>query len=758
MDGYEFQKGIILQINKEVRQLFQAARSIPGLADVSFGDWEKTCAELPGQLTKPTIRVAVVGPIKSGKSTFLNALLRGDFLKRGAGVVTSIVTRVRAGERLKATLHYKSWSEVNADMEQALVLFPSLYWRSAEDHFDIRRERERFELQQALKALNADLRISEDARNQNMVLLACYLRGYETVRPLLTDQQAIQYYEADRFTEHWKFAGNEALAVYLRDIQLDIDSRAVGSNIEIADCQGSDSSNPLHLAMIQDYLRLAHLLIYVISSRTGLRRADLKFLTMIKKMGILDNILFVLNCDFSEHPSIEDLKAIEGRVYEELALIRNQPEVYAFSALFNLFDCLEGRLTEKDQRRLAHWKAEGDLVAFSDHETRRFTAVFNEILERQRYMLLLKNPIERLGAISTGMSHWIGVNRDILSRDAASGREVAARIRRHQQRFGQVLAALQSSLSGVVPAIKQEVGNNVNRFFEPGAGGLVSAINSFISNYRLVPDSYAESLRNSGFFQTLYQVFQTFKQALGGFITEHINPEIIRFIAAEEIKIRDALESISTPYQGLIEDAHTEFRGLMTNLRIAMDYTGPEGIGVPSVETLLRNAGLNVPPLAATIGYTARIRTEAVLRRGFYRAVSGFKKIMKKPVKYAEDDVRAIQEAMRAIKRETRQSLEFNLKDYQENLKFKYFFRLAETVAQRFEQTVIQQLQAYSSDFGALAECIGNQQDDKEKAAFLLADMDLRCRRINEALVRLKKDVCGVAPPAPEVAEVQGSI
>jgi len=39
----------------------------------------------PGQLTEETIRVAVVGPIKSGKSTFLNALLRGDYLKRGAG-------------------------------------------------------------------------------------------------------------------------------------------------------------------------------------------------------------------------------------------------------------------------------------------------------------------------------------------------------------------------------------------------------------------------------------------------------------------------------------------------------------------------------------------------------------------------------------------------------------------------------------------------------------------------------------------------
>jgi GTPase SAR1 family protein len=748
MDGYGHQKSTMLQINQDVGSLFQVARSIPGLADVSFGDWEKTCAELPGQLNAPIIRVGVVGPIKSGKSTFLNALLKGDFLKRGAGVVTSIVTRVRAGERLRATLYYKSWDEVNADMEQALVLFPSLHWRSAEDRFDIRREPERIELQQALNALNADLRISEDTRNHNMVLLSCYLKGYDAVRPFMMDQQAVRHYEAERFKEHWKFTGNESLAVYLRDIQLDIDSGVVGGNIEIADCQGSDSSNPLHLAMIQDYLRSAHLLIYVISSRTGLRRADIKFLTMIKKMGILDNTLFVLNCDFSEHPSLDDLKTLTGRVSDELALIRPRPEVYAFSALFNLFDSQNANLAERDRRRMDHWKAEADLVGFSDHETGRFAGRFNLILERQRYALLLQNPIERLGSIAAGMSHWIGVNRDILSRDAASARNVSERIRRHRERFEQILAALKSSLSGKIPAIKQEVAQDVNRFLTPRSGEIVAAIDTFISGYRLVPDSYMERLRHSGFFQTLYHVFQVFKQALDSFITEHINPAIIRFIATEEAKIRDALESVAMPYQSLIDDAYTEFCSLMSQLGISIDCTGPESIGIPSVENLLRQAGLNVPPLATTIGYTARIRTEAVLRRGLYRTVSGLKKIMKKPVTRDEDDAKAIQEAMRAIKRETRQSLEFHLKDYQENLKFRYLFRLADTVAQRFEQAVGQQLEAYSADFGILAERLGTQQGDKESAAALLDDMHLRCRKTSEALARLKGDLSEAVQPS----------
>ena len=412
MDGYGIQKQAILGINDGLLALFRTARSIPGLGDYSFGDWEKTCAGLPAQLAEETIRVAVVGPIKSGKSTFLNSLLKGDFLKRGAGVVTAIVTRVRSGERLKATLYYKSWSEVNEDMEQALVLFPHQSWRSTEERFDIRRERERTGLKLALSALNAEQRISDDARNRNMVLLSCYLQGYDTVSRFLTDQQATRHYENERFIEHWNFSGNEALAVYLRDIQLDINSGSVGSNIEIADCQGSDSSNPLHLAMIQDYLRLAHLLIYVVSSRTGLRRADIKFLSMIKKMGILDNILFVLNCDFSEHHSFADLKSLVGRVSDELSLMKSGADVFAFSALFNLFRSQDGRVSEKDRQRLEHWKSDAEMVGFSDRETERFRSAFDEILSRKRYALLFQNHVERLNAIIAGMSHWTGVNQE----------------------------------------------------------------------------------------------------------------------------------------------------------------------------------------------------------------------------------------------------------------------------------------------------------------------------------------------------------
>ncbi len=55
----------------------------------------------------------------------------------------------------------------------------------------------------------------------------------------------------------------------------------------------------------------------------------------------------------------------------------------------------------------------------------------------------------------------------------------------------------------------------------------------------------------------------------------------------------------------------------------------PIGI-VPDLETIRKIAGLSLPPAAATMHYSAQIKTEAVMRFGFYKIVNLVKKAMKK--------------------------------------------------------------------------------------------------------------------------------
>ena len=139
MPAYETLKRQITRISDDTAQLIDEAEKITERVDEGFSQWKTTCQIISEQISEEIMRVAVVGAIKSGKSTFVNTLFGGDYLKRGAGVVTSIVTRVRTGSRLRATLYLKNWDEVNQDIDQAAMLLPARN-RSGEPHpADIRR-------------------------------------------------------------------------------------------------------------------------------------------------------------------------------------------------------------------------------------------------------------------------------------------------------------------------------------------------------------------------------------------------------------------------------------------------------------------------------------------------------------------------------------------------------------------------------------------------------------------------------------------
>jgi GTPase SAR1 family protein len=742
MDTYSTLKNEILNINRDISLLFSTAKSIPGMADYSFGEWEKACENLPRQFVQDTIRVAIVGPIKSGKSTFLNSLFKGEYVKRGAGVITSIVTRVRKGEHLRAKLFFKSWNEVNAEMEQALVLFPSLNWRSENATIDIRQKKERQELKRALSELSADQLITQNSRNINNVILSSYLKGYDTVNRLVTMENAVRLYEGDRFADHKAFVGNETLAVYLKDVLLEISSGNVASNIEIADCQGSDSSNPLHLAMIQDYLLLTHQIIYVVSSRTGLREADIRFLSMIKNMGILENIVFVINFDFSEHESIDDLRSLVNRVREELSMIKPDPDVYTFSALYNLFSAHPKSLSDKDRLRYKQWTADGKFTEFSNRETVLFESFFYDRLARKRYNLLLKNHIERLGVILSGTADWIDLNRDVLAQDADSMSGALEKIKRHQQRLDQIKSSIKKTLNGAISEIKKELQRDTHRFFDGPSGNITGNLESFIQTYTFSPEKYQESLKSADFSQTLYLVFQEFKQSIDTYITETINPEVIRFLQARGKRIREYFAALIVPFDTMIEDAYGEIHEMLGRSELFADGINPSGNKPPTMDIVTSAGSVSPPPLVAAMHYSTKIKTEAIMRLGLYRVVRNVSKLFRKSAnREGEETLRALKDAIRRMKRETGKSVVFHLKDYRENLKFRYLFKLAETTSDGFGQAVLDRFQAYFSDLSATVERIGTSQNDKARAVKILNEMDQVSRQLNKKLDLIRKEI-----------------
>lgn len=751
--GYESITPELQSANERLEELLEQAASMPGISDPIFEQWETACRRISEQLSDDRIRVAVVGAIKSGKSTLINALLGGDFLKRGAGVVTSMVTRLGRGEKLSASLYFKSWAEVNDDIQRALALFPSPEWRSRKDAFDIRRESDRRELDAALESLSIPELVSNDTRNLNSLYLSGYLQGYDRVQDLIGEENVVREFSGQQFSAHQEFSGNDTLAFYLKDIALTVDSESIPPSLEIADCQGSDSPNPLHLAMIQDYLLSANLLVYVISSRTGIRQADINFLSMIRRMGFIEHLMFVVNFDFGEHDAPEDLDRLVSRIREDLRIIRTNPRVYTFSALYSLFRSMAEDLSRKDRQRLAQWEADSGLAGFSGSEEARFRRDLNDTVTRQRYLLLYKAPIDRLRMIAKGLRKWCRMNREVLHKGADEFDQLLQRIKSEQKRIDRVQSMVRSTVEGALQQIKREIKKEVDGFLDPRYGEAAGPILDFVRNYTIPTERYSQELSAGRFSDALYLAFQEFTHAVDSFMAETVNPKIYHFIKTEEDRIRDYFDSVTGPYEAMVNDAMAHYNSVLKSLGFEMAQEGHSRIELPDLQALKRQQELELPPAAATLNYSRAIKTEAIMRFGMYNLASRIRRLFRRSGRgEAAEAHAALRSAVRRMKRETEDTISFQFKNYKENLKFQYLFSLVDAVAQRLQAELTDRLHDFTSDLVRLREMTGRQQVDENRVAEQLQFMDAEASDLEGRLRRMAEEIAAREAAADEAA------
>ena len=72
MDAYNYLKEEILKINQDILALISKAKSMSGMAETSFGDWEKTCRGLPDQM-KP---LAFTSPLQGSHHILTSSVLQ----------------------------------------------------------------------------------------------------------------------------------------------------------------------------------------------------------------------------------------------------------------------------------------------------------------------------------------------------------------------------------------------------------------------------------------------------------------------------------------------------------------------------------------------------------------------------------------------------------------------------------------------------------------------------------------------------------
>lgn len=737
----------LVDISHDLTAVLAAAQTIPGFGDSDIDEWSRICQEVEAGVADAAIRAAVAGAIKSGKSTFVNALFGGDYLKRGAGVMTAMITRIRPGDRLRATLSFKTWQEINQDMNAALSLFPGDIWQSPEQGFDLRDKNQRQALAAAVEGLAPDQQVAEDARNPQIALLTSYLKGYDAVcdstfAAIAPDEPEIREFEAKEFADYRPFAVNDHLAVFLKNIRLTIDGGKTPENTEIADCQGSDSPNPLHLAMIEDYLQTAHLIVYVISSRTGVRRADIKFLNIIRKMGMLDQTMFVVNVDLSEHETAQDLTALLEKVREDLSLIVPAPEVHSFSALLELFRSPAFNPTKKDQARQAAWEAEDALRDLSDQGAVRFMEVFSGKLTHERDSLLFKSHLERLGMMAAGISHRMNVRQELISRDAEGADEMISRIKVHQEKMAGIQAMVRSTLEGTARKLKDRLKSEVDRFFDAKYAETIGGLLRFIGNYSLpvLPPgkSNGEKFR---FHKDMHYVYSDFKQSVDRYMAETVNPEIIRFVRDAEGQIKKGFESVTGPYDVMLSEVLTEYNRTLEKFSVPPVANRRDPIATPDVDAIRESAGVALPAAETSMRHSARVKSDAILKLSVFSLFRLFKKLIKKSydAEAAENRQKALKTGLSRLKAETRESVIIHFKDYRENLKYQYFFKIVDAGTRRLNEELINRFRAYSGDLSEIVQLMGKGKGNSTKLSAQVKDVNKNLKNIQNRIDQLRE-------------------
>jgi hypothetical protein len=453
-------------------------------------------------------------------------------------------------------------------------------------------------------------------------------------------------------------------------------------------------------------------------------------------------MVFVVNGDFNEHDGLADLKRLSAKVQDELSLIRPEPEVFTFSALYDLFRMRAAQLTEREQLRLAQWKAEAELAPFSEAESKRFRRHFQQKLTAGRLSLLMANNVERIRVIGDGLRRWLRIRQELLSEDSTGAAQIVERIRSHQERMEQIRSMIRTTLEGSVGKLKAELRTDMDRFFDASHGPLLGGVFDFVRGYEPALGEYEKNLESAGFTSTLYLLFQDFRQALNGYLAETVNPEVVRFVRQTESRIRAYFESVAKPYGAMIADALADHDRSLEKFGMQRIGDGLAGVRMPDMETIRNRADLSLPPAVAHLRYSARIRTEAVMRFGFYALVKAVKKILKKPLQgRREEGIQALKDGLARIKRETLRSLRFHFKDYGENVKFQYVFRLTDAASAALYEALLDEFQTFVSDLGRTAELVTREGHLKEKTADILGRLAGEAQQISDRIERLHRGI-----------------
>ncbi len=695
--------------------------------------WLKVLSQVRSHLAEDVVRVAVVGTVKSGKSTLINALVGRDLLKRGAGILTAMITRVQPGPEPQALLKFKDWPEIAEEINRAMGLLPDdrLLKHST---LNIQQSADRELLARILASGQAEGLWSKGSLGQNYSLLKAYLEGYDLLKDYLAKGQDLILTGAD-LARHRELVTQEASAVYLKDALLTIPTPWLPANLELGDCQGSDSPMPQHLTQVLAYLLKTDLVLYVISSRIGLRKADFQFLAELKRMGLGDHLLFLLNVDLTEHRELAELQRLRKRVREELAPWLPAPRLSAFSALKVLLERRQSQaeaLESREATLLQMWAADGETVAFVEQEFQQLAKDLEEALKRLHRERLLGGSLSQVQMVARGLREQAELAQELLRKDVGAFQEMETRLKERRQPLVATKDTLKEALEGAGARLKAALKGRVSSYLDLQKGKNDS-LPQFIADYQPDWEHLAPPGSQENFKTALYRLFQDFQQELSRFAAGEFNLQAWEFIREQENWVRGELQKTMAPLFVSLQEALILYYREMAALGLpgSPPQIKPE---VPGLSKKLAPPLLNLP-----LELDWRWAGQVWMRSGLGALRKAWQAVKRKLGRKVEADLREQQlrdlaRALKTIKAWLLEQVRVTLIDYGERLKFRYFFPLVEETVKQQEANLEALIETLTADLEGMADALRQEEAGREVKQSRLRELAAETRDIEARL------------------------
>jgi len=130
------------------------------------------------------------------------------------------------------------------------------------------------------------------------------------------------------------------------------------------------------------------------------------------------------------------------------------------------------------------------------------------------------------------------------------------------------------------------------------------------------------------------------------------------------------------------------------------------------------------------------------MRLGLYAVLKVFRKLFNKSEAQRYSRKRkALLDGFKRMKLETERSLRMQFRDYQENIKFQYLFRLTDGLVRQLNEDLVERFQSYFADTAGLITLVREEHEDKERLKLELGEIGETARKLSDRFGRLRAEI-----------------